>query len=111
MKSRVILVCTLLLLAASPSFAAVAPAPPCQACDEFNLCTRSSGSGERCAYDQSSGDCYTFPWGCVNRIGITVAEEWTVASIEISRPSLDSITVTAPAHVAEVREPEPKAQK
>ncbi|HEX7154419.1 MAG TPA: hypothetical protein VF618_23235 [Thermoanaerobaculia bacterium] len=109
MKLRTILVCTLLLLAASPSFAAVAPAPPCQACDQFNLCTRSAGSGDRCAYDQATGDCYTFAWNCVGLADITVAEEWTVASIEISRPSLDSITITAPAQVAEVREP--KAQK
>lgn len=111
MKLRVILVCALLLLAASPSFAAVAvpPAAPCQACNVFNLCERSAGSGMRCAYDQSSGDCYTFPYTCVDRAPL--AEEWTVASIEISRPSLDSITITAPAKVAEVREPEPNTQK
>ncbi len=38
----------------------------------------------------------------------TVLTDWTVASIEISRPALASVTVTAPAAVAEVPTPAPQ---
>ncbi|HEY0142163.1 MAG TPA: hypothetical protein VGF48_14795 [Thermoanaerobaculia bacterium] len=99
MKLRVILVCTLLLLAALPTFAA----PPCQDCDYWwNECVYGDWSYERCTYD-ASGNCYTYPGFCISRTATTVAAEWKVASIEISRPSLSSITVTAPAAVAEIQ--------
>lgn len=107
MKLRVILVCTLLLLAAVPSFAA----PLCQDCDYwFNDCVYGEWSIERCTYD-TAGNCYTYPGYCISRGGTTMATEWKVASIEISRPELSSITVTAPAAVAEARTPSQTAEQ
>ena len=95
MKLRVILVCTLFLLAAVPSFAA----PQCQECNYWtNDCETISGAFERCTWDEF-GDCYTYPGYCIppRDVAATVLTDWKVSSIEISRPSLDSITVTAPA--------------
>ena len=45
--------------------------------------------------------------------GASVASEWQVASIEIHRPSLDSITTEAPADVAsvDVRKSEPASKQ
>lgn len=100
MKVRVFLVCTLLLLAAVPSFAL----PLCQECDYWtNTCETIPGSFERCRYDWTTGECYTTFERCsIPRAAeTTVLTDWTVASIEIHRPSLDSVTVTAPAAVAE----------
>lgn len=98
MKLRVIAVCTLLLLAAVPSFAL----PLCADCTEWNTCESIPGSSfERCRYD-SSGSCYTTFERCSIPFQGTVLAEWTVASIEISRPSQDSVTVTTPAAVTEV---------
>lgn len=98
MKLRVIAVCTLLLLAAVPSFAL----PQCAVCNEYNECDPIPGSYERCLYDA---------WGCCfNDFGrcsvpyaaeTTVLTDWKVTTIEISRPSLDSVTITAPAPLAE----------
>ena len=105
MKSRVILVCTLLVLAAVPSFAL----PQCKECNASNFCSVVPGALEVC---QGNGvTCDTFPNPCSRPFQGTVATEWTVTSIEISRPSRDSITVTAPAPAAEVRDAEPAAQK
>ena len=102
MKVRVILVCTLLLLAAVPSFAL----PLCAECNyEWNYCETIPGAIERCY--ASSGSCYTTFERCSPPRSATVATEWKVASIEISRPSLDSVTVTAPAAVAQVDVPAP----
>lgn len=110
MKVRVILVCTLLLLAAYPLFAL----PVCQECDFWsNTCQTIPGAIETCKYD-SAGNCYTtFDRCSVPRSETTVLTDWKVASIEIHRPSLDSITVTAPAQVAAaaVETPEPAQQK
>lgn len=98
MKVRVIFVCTLLLLAAVPSFAA----PQCADCTYWNTCEVGDWSIERCRYDQN-GNCYTTFEYCTTRSAAsTVLTEWKVSSIEISRPSLDAITVTAPAPVQEV---------
>jgi hypothetical protein len=108
MKVRVILVCTLLLLAAVPSFAL----PLCAECNyEWNYCETIPGAFERC-YDWD-GSCRTTFERCSPPRTATVATEWQVASIEISRPSLDSVTITAPAAVAqaEVPEPAPPEQK
>jgi hypothetical protein len=104
MKVRVILVCTLLLLAAVPSFAR----PLCGHCNEWNYCESSPGDYERCRYDLN-GNCYTDFGLCSVPRAATVLTEWNVASIEISRPSLDSVTVTAPAARAE-KAPAPKAE-
>lgn len=112
MKIKVILVCTLLLLAAAPSFAL----PLCAECNEFNHCESVPGSIERCF--SGSGYCYTTPDRCSPTLAASVLTEWKVASVEISRPAHDTVTVTAPAAVAEanvaksdVRTPEPAAQK
>ena len=103
MKVRVILVCTLLLLAAVPSFANV----NCRECDpETNRCYFSPDATRRCVFDVHSGTCYIDPFAyCAPTRTATVASEWKVASIEISRPSLDSITVTAPAAAAQSEVP------
>ena len=103
MKLRVILVCTLLLLAASPSFSL----PLCKECNAQNPCEAIPGSIERCRI-LTGGICDTFPGSCSMPRETTVLSDWTVASIEISRPALDSVTVTAPAAVPEVPTPAPQ---
>ena len=98
MKLRVILVCTLFLLAAVPSFAA----PQCEECNYWsNQCEVVSGAIECCGYDEFG--CYTYYGYCIppRAAETTVLTDWKVSSIEISRPALDSITVTAPAVMAE----------
>ena len=105
MKTRVILACTLLLLAAAPTFAL----PLCEDCNYSNYCEPIPGSIERC-YD-GWDFCYTTPERCSPPLQATVMNELKVVSLEISRPSLESITVTAPAQRAEVRTPEPVAKK
>jgi hypothetical protein len=106
MKVRVILVCTLLLLAAVPTFAL----PLCADCNrEFNSCDENPGAITRCRYNLS-GLCYTDTGRCsIPSAAMTVLTQWKVASIEIHRPSLDSITVTAPAAVAEAPAPKPQS--
>lgn len=97
MKLRVFLVCTMLLLAAVPSFAL----PLCAECNEWNECDSVPGSIERCRYD-INGNCYTDFGRCsIPYAETTVLASWKIVSIEISRPALDSLTVTAPAAVAE----------
>jgi hypothetical protein len=103
MKVRVILVCTLLLLAAVPSFAR----PLCAHCDEWNACDSAPGDFQRCTYN-STGQCITDNALCSIPGAATVLTEWNVASIEISRPSLDSVTVTAPVAKAEAAAPKPE---
>ena len=107
MKLRVILACTLLLLAAVPTFAL----PVCAECNASNRCEQIPGSIERCT--DWTGSCYTQPLSCSPPLHATVLTEWQVVSIEISRPALDSTTVTAPAAVAkaEVAAPEVVEQK
>jgi len=104
MKLRVILVCTLLLLAASPSFAL----PLCAHCNEWNECESASGDIERCRYDLW-GNCYTDFGLCSRPLApSTVLADYKVASIEISRPAQDCVTATAPATVPE--DPAPASQ-
>jgi hypothetical protein len=80
--SRVILVCTLLLSAAVPTFAA----PPCQFClSEAGPCVNDS-NGLRCrtiggVCSETSGLCIS----AANRTPPMLAE-WQVVSIEITRP-------------------------
>lgn len=100
MKLRVILVCTLLLLAASPSFAL----PLCQECSYIsNQCEDVSGAYERCRYD-SLGNCYLDPWSrCSPTLTqSTVLTDWKVVSIETSCPADNSVTDTAPAPATDV---------
>lgn len=102
MKLRVMLACTLLLLAAVPTFAL----PLCAHCNEWNYCESAPGDYERC-YD-GPGYCYTTFERCSTPYNqSTVLADYEIASIEISRPAQDSVTVTTPAAVAEVSTPAP----
>lgn len=103
MRVRVLLVCTLLLLAAVPSFANT----NCRECDPVtNRCYFSGDAVRRCIFDVSSGTCYLDPFlYCNPTRSATVASEWKVASIEVSRPSLDPIAVAAPAAAAQPEVP------
>lgn len=96
MKVRLILVCTLLLLAAVPSFAL----PQCAECTAWNTCDPVPGAIERCKFDLS-GSCYTTFERCSPPRAATVATEWQVVAVDVTRPSTDSITVAAPAPAAE----------
>ena len=78
--SRVILVCTLLLSAAVPTFAA----PPCQFClTDAGPCVNDS-NGLRCR--TIGGVCTESGGLCISSAARTVLSEWQVASIEITRP-------------------------
>jgi hypothetical protein len=78
--SRVILVCTLLLFAAVPTFAA----PPCQFClTESGPCVNDS-SGLRCR--TIGGVCTETGGLCIGFSSRLVLGEWQVASIEFTRP-------------------------
>lgn len=105
MKIRAVLLCTLLLLAAVPSFAL----PLCEECNQFNECEAIPGSIERCTYDEF-GNCYTFPGRCSTPFASSVLADWTVSAIEISRPS-DSITITAPPVVTGSPAATPQAEQ
>ena len=71
-------------------------------CNFWNECEVGDWSIERCRYDQL-GNCYTtFEFCITSRAQTTVLTDWKVASIEISRPSLDAITAPAPVQVTEV---------
>jgi hypothetical protein len=89
MKLRLTLVCTLLLLAAVPSFAL----PQCQECNyEWNQCEDVSGAFQRCKYDLS-GACYLSTDRCSPQLTqSTVLADWKVASIETSCPAQESVT-------------------
>lgn len=93
MKLRVILVCTLLVLAAVPAFAL----PQCQECNAQNRCETLPGAIEVC-YDSGGGlYCSTFPDPCSPPRTVTVLAEWQVVTVDVSRPSLDAAAVTASA--------------
>ena len=78
--SRVILVCTLLLSAAVPTFAA----PPCQYClTESGPCVNDPG-GLRCR--TIGGVCTESGGLCIGFLNQPVLSEWQVASIEFTRP-------------------------
>ena len=78
---RLILACTLLLLAAVPTFAL----PPCSYCEEEGVgpCLNDSGSGSHCRF--SGGGCETVFGPCIGFADRTLLSEWNVASIEITR--------------------------
>ncbi|HYI12160.1 MAG TPA: hypothetical protein VEK57_24110 [Thermoanaerobaculia bacterium] len=97
MKLRVILVCTLLLLAAAPSFAL----DRCKECNQFNQCQIMEGAVSKC--ESGPGYCNRTTGLCSHSFAAApVLTDWTVASIEISRPAQECIAVTTPAQVAEV---------
>lgn len=76
---RVILVCTLLLSAAVPTFAA----PPCQFClSETGPCVNDSG-GLRCR--TIGGVCAESGGSCTGLLYRPVLGDWQVVSIEITR--------------------------
>ena len=103
MKVRVILVCTLLLLVAVPTFAR----PVCAHCNEWNECESSPGDFQNCV---SNGTTCGYNMTQCSIPRAPVLADWTVASIEISRPSLESVTITAPAPAAKVPAATPAAQ-
>ena len=98
---RLTLVCSLLLLATSPVFAL-----PCRSCDGdvYPYCVSTPDSGTRCqigvdyCFTQSAPFCSGFS---DQAAAPAVLAEWTVASVEISRPAEGTKVVTAPASVAD----------
>jgi hypothetical protein len=96
MKVRVILVCTLLLMAAVPSFAL----PLCRECNINNVCEAIPGSIEKCY--SGPGYCYTTPELCSRPSSATVLAEWKVASVDVERPATNAVTAATPAPEAEV---------
>ena len=94
--TRVILACTLLLLASFPVFAL----PTCKACDTNNRCVGSPNSGDKCVW--VDGLCDVVPTNCVSLASDPVLADWTVASIETSCTDPESKTVTTPADIAVV---------
>ena len=104
MKVRMILLCTLLLLAAVPTFAL----PLCAHCNEWNECESSSGDIERCRYDLQ-GNCYTTFERCsVPSAASTVLTDYKVSAVEISRPATECVTAAAPPAASETPAPAPR---
>ncbi|HEX7151613.1 MAG TPA: hypothetical protein VF618_09015 [Thermoanaerobaculia bacterium] len=102
MKVRILLVCTLLLLAAVPTFAL----PLCGHCNESNQCQSLPGDFERCRYDSATSRCYTTFERCsIPFTPSPVLTDWRVASIEISRPAPEAVTVPAAAELTEAAAP------
>ncbi|HYK05938.1 MAG TPA: hypothetical protein VE974_29615 [Thermoanaerobaculia bacterium] len=105
--TRLILVCTLLLLASSPVFAL----PQCRECINNNRCEYTGNSFEVCTV--VGGMCQFDPFKRCTTFAPEqpVMADWTVASIEISRPAPDTNTVTTPADATEVPATEPAKTK
>ena len=98
---RVILVCTLLLSAAVPTFSA----PPCQVClDDAGPCVNDA-NGTRC--QTISGVCQQISGLCIGPDRGTVLAEWQVASIEVTRPDLTTVVVSPTAIAQGVTPPLP----
>ncbi len=98
--SRVLLVCTVLFLAVTPTFAE----PTCSECLDPSTCINAPGQASRCKF--TFGVCDTvFTSNCIGRSGTPVLADWKIASIEISRPGQK--VVTAPAAVAQAATPQP----
>lgn len=101
--TRLALVCSLLLLAAVPSYAI-----GCRSCDGdvYPYCIPTPDSGTRCEIGVDY--CITRPSSfCTGfseqAAAPAVLAEWTVASIEIDRPAEGTKVVTSPAAVADAR--------
>ena len=99
--TRLILGCTLLLLVSSPLFAL----PQCGECVN-NICEYSQFSHEPCRYN-SAGMCETYFKNCTSFAPetpeVTLAADWTVASVEVTHSAPAANAVAAVADVAEVR--------
>lgn len=99
---RLTLACSLLFLAAVPSFAG------CTTCSEtvFQGCDSTPNSKTRCFFGIDTCETRSAPF-CTNFTDQAAAPamlaEWTVASIEISRPAEGTKAVTSPAVVADAR--------
>ena len=105
MKStRVILACALLLLVSVPLFAR----PQCGECITETECEPSPWSGLPCRIN-SSGMCEYWNTVCSNFAPAPVLSEWTVASIEISRPAAAPEHMAAPAGSNEAPKSQPTA--
>jgi hypothetical protein len=98
MKFRALAVCTLLLLAAVPSFAL----PLCAECTAWNTCDSVPGSYERCKFDLA-GNCYLEPRDRCSPVwnASSVMTEWSVESIEVTRPAVNTAAAETPAPNAE----------
>ena len=98
---RLSLVCSLLLLAATPLFAF-----PCESCTAPDppYCESTPDSGTRCRFhiDWCETISSSFCTGFTEHSAPAVLAEWTVASIEVSRPAEGTKVVTSPAAVADV---------
>ena len=96
---RFTLVCSLLLLAAIPSYAI-----PCSTCIDRE-CEGTPNSGTKCLPVSPEGCETRFNPSCSGFANDAAAPamlaEWTVASIEISRPAEGTKVVTTPAAVAQ----------
>jgi hypothetical protein len=102
---RVILVCTLLLLAVAPSYAI----PTCTECLEEGVgpCINAPAQPYRCRLTTSG--CHTeLTSFCAGRSETPVLADWKIASVEIKRPS--GKVVTAPAAVAQATPQLPAAK-
>jgi hypothetical protein len=105
---RISLVCTLLLLAATPSFAL-----GCTTCvdgDPYG-CDSTPGSGTRCLFhidycENRSASCNGL---AEQTADVPTLADWTVASIEVSRPAdaqvanAQTAAAKADAHVASLK--------
>jgi hypothetical protein len=104
---RVILVCTLLLLAVAPTYAI----PTCTECLEEGVgpCINAPGQPYRCRF--TSNGCETLLTSfCEGRSETPVLADWKIASIEISRPApatrdLQKV-VTTPSSIAQAGTPQ-----
>ncbi len=102
--TRLTLVCSLLLLAAVPSYAI-----GCRSCDGdvYPYCISTPDSGTRCeigvdyCFTRDAPFCTNFTEQAA--APPAVLAEWTVASIEINRPAEGTKVVTSPAAVADAR--------
>ena len=97
---RLTLVCSLLFLAASPLFAL-----PCSSCTAPDppYCESTPDSGTRCLFHIDYCETRSAPLctGLMEGAAPPMLAEWTVASIEVSRPSEGTKVVTAPTAVAQ----------
>lgn len=107
---RFTLVCSLLLLSVTPSYALV-----CKSCTapEYPYCEPTPNSGTRCVDSYRLCEEWTAPncTGFTEESAPAMLAEWTVASIEISRPAEGTKVVTTPAAVADAGLARDAAQK
>lgn len=97
---RSLLVLTVLLLAAQPTFA-------CIVCNWDGTCIQ--GSGNKCKWSIGSDSCYDGP-ACGVRVTAPLAAEYRIASVEVSHEADVKVAAAtkqqpteAPATVAEAR--------